>query len=385
MPPVNDVIKINRRPYEQNFFPTEFMMCPACGLFQLGTIVSKEILFPSNYPYTSSTTKILRENFKKLSTEARKVVDLDNEDLVIDIGSNDGNLLSNFTDYSRVLGITPELVGKKAIKRGIDTIISYFDPPTVSKVLKKYGKAKIITATNVFAHIDNVNTILKLIKKLLDKKGIFISESHYLLSLFEDIQYDTIYHEHLRYYSIKSLNYLFKKHGFEIFKVQKINTHGGSIRVFAAYKNTFKKNKNISKFLEQENKKIYSISAIKNFKKRIILSKSKLYKLLSDIKDKNKRIIGVGAPSRSSILINYVGLDNNFIDFTFEIKGSKKIGTYMPGTRIPIIEENLKLLKKDDYLILFSWHISNELILKIKNLGFKGFFIIPLPYPKIVK
>ena len=161
----------------------------------------------------------------------------------MDIGSNDGNLLSNFKDNYRVLGVTPEDIGKVAIKRGIPTIIDYFDKKVVQNVIRMHGKAKIITATNVFAHITEVNQLIKNIKKCLKPDGIFISESHYLLPLIKNNQYDTVYHEHLRYYSLKSLKYLFSKNQLEIFKVEKIPTHGGSIRVYASKKkkiqNTF--------------------------------------------------------------------------------------------------------------------------------------------------
>ena len=145
------------------------------------------------------------------------------------------------------MGVTPEKIGKLAIKKGIPTIINYYDKKVVKTILKKFGKAKIITATNVFAHIDNINNIIKLILKSLKDNGIFISESHYLLPLIKDVQYDTIYHEHLRYYSLESLNYLFKKNGLEIIHVKEIPTHGGSIRVYAARKGKYKISSSVKK------------------------------------------------------------------------------------------------------------------------------------------
>ena len=211
-------------------------------------------MFPYSYPYTSSTTKILRENFADLYKETKKIIYLRSKDLVIDIGSNDGNLLSNFKDFHKVLGVTPEKIGKLAIKKGIPTIIDYFDNKTVKKILLKHGKAKIITATNVFAHIDNINQIVKNVLRTLDNDGIFITESHYLLPLIKTVQYDTIYHEHLRYYSVQSLNYLFKKHNLEIIHTKEISTHGGSIRVYAARKGKYKISKSVKLQLKKENK-----------------------------------------------------------------------------------------------------------------------------------
>ena len=236
LPPVNTLRKIGSTPEEEISFPAELLFCRKSKLAQLGCIVDKEILFPYTYPYTSSTTKILRDNFADLYKDTKKIIELSKNDLIIDIGSNDGNLLSNFKKNHKVLGVTPEKIGKLAIKRGIPTIIDYFNNKVSSKILKRYGKAKVITATNVFAHIDDINSIVKSILKTLRPDGIFVSESHYLLPLIQTLQYDTIYHEHLRYYSLESLNYLFKKHNLEIIDTKEIPTHGGSIRVYAARK-----------------------------------------------------------------------------------------------------------------------------------------------------
>ena len=250
LPPVNKLNKINSSLHEDVFYPAELMFSPSSKLMQLNTIVDKEILFPKEYTYTSSTTKILRENFKELYKDCKKIVNISSNDLIIDIGSNDGNLLNNFKDNHRVLGITPENIGKIAIRKGINTLQRYFDKATSDLVLKKFGKAKIITATNVFAHIENVNLLMKNLLKILKNDGIFICESHYLISLINSTQYDTIYHEHLRYYSLTSLKYLFNKCGMEIIHAKKINTHGGSIRVYTARKGKFKMNSSVNRLLD---------------------------------------------------------------------------------------------------------------------------------------
>ena len=285
LPPVNKLKKIDSVLCEDIFFPTELVFSKKSKLVQLKTIVKKEILFPKEYPYTSSTTKILRENFKELYKDCKKIVNISSNDLIIDIGSNDGNLLNNFKDNHRVLGITPENIGKIAIKKGINTLQRYFDKTTSDLVLKKFGKAKIITATNVFAHIENVNLLMKNLLKILKNDGIFICESHYLVSLINSIQYDAIYHEHLRYYSLTSLKYLFNKYGMEIIDAKKINTHGGSIRVYATRKGKFKINRSVKKKLSFE-KKLLNWKTFNNFKKRVINSKISLYSILKKIKKK---------------------------------------------------------------------------------------------------
>ena len=384
LPPVNKLKKINSSLSEDTFYPADLMFSSKSKLLQLSTIVDKKILFPKEYPYTSSTTKILRENFKELYKECKKIVKISQKDLVIDIGSNDGNLLNNFKNNHKVLGITPEKIGKLAIKKGINTLIRYFDKKTSNLILKKFGKAKIITATNVFAHIENVNLLMKNILKILKDDGIFITESHYLVSLIKTNQYDTIYHEHLRYYSLLSLKNLFEKYGMEIVYAKEIDTHGGSIRVYAAKKNKFKINSNVKKILKFE-KKFINWKTFNNFKKNVVNSKLELYYILKRLKEKGNKIYGIGAPSRASTLINYTSLDENLIDCVLEIEGSYKIGHYIPGKKIPILSE--KKLYKDppDYVILFSWHIASELKFNLKKKGYKGKFIIPLPFPKIVK
>jgi len=382
LPPVNKLKKINSLLTEDVFFPSELVYSKSSHLVQLSTIVDKEILFPNEYPYTSSTTKILRENFKELYKDCNKIINISSKDLVIDIGSNDGNLLNNFKDRHRVLGITPEKIGKIAIKKGIPTLIKYFDQATANLVLKNYGKAKVITATNVFAHIENVKQLMGNILKILDRDGVFISESHYLASLIKTVQYDTIYHEHLRYYSLKSLNYLFNKYNLEIIHAKKINTHGGSIRVYAAYKNKFKINQSVNKILDYE-KKYLNWKTFNKFRENVVKSKINLYSILKKLKEKNKKIYGIGAPSRASTLINYVGLDENIIECVLEIDGSYKIGNYIPGKKIPILSEKKLYKEPPDYVILFSWHIASELKMNLKKKGYKGKFIIPLPNPRI--
>ena len=383
LPSVNQMHKINSKRSFENFFPTNLVYSPSSKLFQIDNIVNKKILFPKSYPYTSSTTKILRENFKNLYEETNKIFKLKKEDLVIDIGSNDGNLLEKFKNC-KVLGITPEKIGLQAIKKGIPTIIDYFTSKSANKILTKYGKAKVITATNVFAHIDDIDEVIINIKKLLKKNGIFISESHYFLSLVKTLQYDTIYHEHLRYYTILSLKNIFNKYNLKIIKVKKIPTHGGSIRVYVTRKSFKFKNCLSVNLAIKEEKKYLSQTKLKKFRDKVLISKVNLFSKLQNLKEKNKKIFGIGAPSRATTLVNFVGLNENILDCICEIKGSHKINHFLPGTRIPIFQEDIIYKQKPDYLLLLSWHISRELIANFKKKGYKGKFIIPLPNVKII-
>src|SRR5439155_41524 len=230
---------------------------------------------------------ILRENFAELQAEATPLLGLKKDDLVVDIGSNDGTLLANFQKAgNRVVGIEPTDVGKTANARGIPTITAFFDSAAVDEVLSKYGRASVITATNVFAHIEGIHAIVDALLRLLGDDGVFISESHYWVGLMDTLQYDTIYHEHLRYYSLTSLRNLLAMHGLEVFHARPIPTHGGSIRVYAARK--------------------------------------------------GKRAVQL------------------FTD-------------------------------PPDYALLFSWHIADELVPKLRGRGYRGRFIVPLPEPRLVE
>jgi hypothetical protein len=382
LPSVNSAFSIEKSAKPEFFFPAELYYSQKSKMAQLNCIVDKKILFPKSYPYTSSTTKILRDNFKELAEEVFSIFHINNNELIIDIGSNDGNLLSNFKNKMKVLGVTPENIGKLAIKKGIPTMLIYFYKHTVNQIISKYSKAKIITATNVFAHIDNINQLMANIKKCLSEDGIFISESHYLPKLIKDVQYDTIYHEHLRYYSLLSLDFLFKKHGLEIFHAKKINTHGGSIRVYCSYINKYKKNNSVISIFNEERLLLTKKNFLK-FSEKVNKSKIDLWSLLSKLKKLKKNIAGISAPSRASTLINFVGLDQSILNCVFEIKGSYKIGRYVPGTNIPILVEKISDLKKYDYLIIFSWHIFDQIKKNLKKLGYHGKLICPLPTTKI--
>lgn len=386
IPPVNAMPPIGSTPKEELSFPLELLRCADCTLVQIGLEVAPEILFPPTYPYVSGSTKVLRENFANLHRESCEILKLKKEDLIVDIGSNDGTLLSNFkNDGHRVLGVEPTNAGKLAIAAGIPTEISFFSKEKAAELKKQYGAARLITAANVFAHIGGIHSIVDGILNWLGPEGVFISESHYLLSLIQTLQYDTIYHEHLRYYSVKSLSHLLESHGLEVFHVKKIPSHGGSIRVYSALKGKFPRNASVDEFLKEEERAgLTDGSALKTFREKVIQSKLDLMVSLSELKKSGARIFGISAPSRASTLINYTGLDDGIVDAVMEIATSPKTGKYIPGTKIPVLDEKKLFEDQPEYALLFSWHIATELIEKLRQKGFRGKFIIPLPEPRVV-
>lgn len=386
IPPVNAMPAIGSMPKEERAFPLELLRCAGCTLVQIGLEVAPEILFPPTYPYVSGSTKVLRENFADLHRESCGMLKLKKEDLIVDIGSNDGTLLSNFkNDGHRVLGVEPTNAGKLAIAAGIPTEISFFNKEKAAELKKQYGESRLMTAANVFAHIGGIHSIVDGILNWLEPNGVFISESHYLFSLIQTLQYDTIYHEHLRYYSVESLEALFAAHGMEVFHVKKIPSHGGSIRVYSARKGQFPRNASVNEFLKQEDQAgLTDGSALKTFREKVIQSKLDLMALFRELKKSGARIFGISAPSRASTLINYTGLDDGLVDAIMEIATSPKTGKYIPGTKIPVLDEKKLFEDQPEYALLFSWHIAAELTEKLRQKGFRGKFIIPLPEPRIV-
>jgi hypothetical protein len=385
LPPVNQMHPIGERPHEQPAYPAELLRCTRCRLVQIGLIVDPAILFPPEYPYTSGTTKILRDNFAELYRETRGILPLGSDDLAIDIGSNDGTLLSNFRDGGhRVFGIEPTLTGDLAKERGIPTLRSFFTAEAARKVRREQGPAKILTATNVFAHIENIHDIVEGILALLDDRGLFISESHYLGSLLETLQYDTIYHEHLRYYSLHSLKHLLEMHGLEVVHAKRITTHGGSIRVYAARKGIHPVRETVATILREEGTAEREAAALEEFRLRVVRSKLGIYGLIRELREGGGEIYGIGAPSRASTLINYLGLDDGIVSCVLEVKESLKVGKYMPGTIIPVLEESKLYADQPAYALILSWHIADELIPKITAKGFQGKYIVPLPESRVV-
>jgi hypothetical protein len=385
MPPVNQMVPVGAVQTQLPWFPTSLLYCSNCELVQLGLAVDPVIIFPPEYPYTSGMTKVLRDNFAELYSESSKMLGLGKDDLVVDIGSNDGTLIGNFQKGGhRILGIEPTDVSKIANERGIPTIQRYFGKDVAREVKGKHGPAKVITAANCFAHIEDVHAIVAGILEMLAPDGVFISESHYLIGLLDRLQYDTVYHEHLRYYSVLSLKHLLEMHGLEVFHARHIPSHGGSIRVYAARKGARPIQTSVQQMLDAEPRGDAMRKRLAGFRNDVMLSKLRLLALVRDVKEKGGRIVGISAPSRASTLVNYVGLEEAIIDYVCEIPGSLKIGKCMPGTLIPVVDESRMFADQPECAIIFSWHIADELAPKLRAKGYRGMLVTPLPVPRVL-
>lgn len=370
----------------ENTFPLNFCYCPNCGLAQLNYIIDPKLAFPLNYPYRTGLTNMLIKNFYSLADTLGKKYHLISNDLIVDIGSNDGSLLKAFKDKGlKVLGIEPTAAAEDANNQGIRTIQGYFNEKIASLAAKKYGKAKIITMTNAFAHINNLFEIIKGIEIMLDDDGIFVSESQYLLDMMQGLELDTIYHEHLRFYSLKPLLKLFSLTGFSLVEAETISAAGGSIRIYAK-KGKHQASNNVNKLIKAEEAAgLYNIKKLKEYGQRMINAKKELLALLLNCQKKRARIVAIGSPARSNTLLGFANLDSHLIDYAGEKSGSPKIGLFTPGTHIPVVDEKKLFVDQPDYALVLSWHIGKELMQLMRKLGFKGKFIMPLPRPKLVE
>lgn len=385
VPALNSTYPVSARPREQNVFPAEALFCPKCHLTQLGCLLDQDILFPPSYPYLSGTTRVQREDFTDLYAECRDMLLLKPGERIIDVGSNNGTLLANFKAAGQaVLGIEPTLTANLALERGIPTKMAFLDTEVARQILRDGGAARVVTATNVLAHVAEIHELLEAILLLLGDAGVLVAEVQDLFGVVQKLQYDSFYHEHMRYYSLESLSYALRMHGLEVFHAKRIDTHGGSLRVWAGRRGKCEVRDSVGELLAQEAAVMGSFDQLKEFSRRALVAKLRMQSLLCDIKRAGKRIFAVGAASRASMLVHYLALDNGILDCVLEIPGSSKIGSYMPGTLIPILEEPLLWSEQPDYALLLSWHVASDLVPKLTAKGFKGNYLVPLPEPAII-
>lgn len=366
-------------------FPLALCRCTNCQLVQLDYTVDPQIVFPKSYPYRSGLTNMLIRNFRQLADTLETSGQVKAGELIIDIGSNDGTLLQAFKDKGMsVLGIEPTDAAIVANENGIPTIQEYISPASAKRVRAEHGPARIIAATNVFAHIDNAPELMAAISEMLDDKGIFVSESQYLLDIVEKLEYDTVYHEHLRFYSLKPLKSLLESGGFSVVDAERIGAAGGSIRVFARKGKHDASSRVQDLIAAEEAAGLYDGKKLQEFAARVQRAKFDLVALLLRCKQDGKRIVGLGSPARSNTLLNYTHIDHDILDYNCEKAGSPKIGLFTPGTHIPVVDEQRLFDEQPEYCLILSWHIAEELAKKVRDLGYKGKFIAPMPIPRIL-
>jgi SAM-dependent methyltransferase len=370
----------------EEYFPLRVVLCNGCGLAQLDFVVPPQKMYNIDYPYESSTTKTGRDHFHGMAKDIISKFSIPKESLAVDLGSNVGVLLMGFKEEGmNVMGIEPSVnIMRKAIENGIPTIPAFFGKEAVRQILDEKGKAMVLTATNVFAHIHDLDTFMEATADLLEEKGVFVFEAPYFKNLLDEMEYDTIYHEHLSYLSIKPLVEFFKSKGWELFDVQEQSIHGGSLRCFVSRKGNYPVSPKIQDYVDNEAKEnIHDITRLKEFAVQVEDHRKQLVEMLADLKKQGKSIVAVSAPAKGQTLLNYCKIGDHILDYVTE-KAKIKIGKFTPGMHIPVFGDDKLLTDKPDYALLLAWNFSKEIIANNENfIKQGGKFIVPIPKPEI--
>lgn len=344
-------------------FPLEMKYCTDCHNCQLSYVVPAKEMF-DNYLYVSSTAKSFRQHFENAANQYIDMFQLNENSVCVDIGSNDGIALRPLKEKNiKVVGVEPaQNIAKLANEEGIYTINEYFTQQTVDKILQTHGEVDVVTASNVFAHADALDDITMGVFRLLKKGGSFIVEVQYLLNTIKDLTFDNIYHEHVNYWSVISINSFFNRLGFTVYKVEHINTHGGSIRVYVKRRNeTGVIDESVNFFVEQE--KAFGLTnydTYQNFAKNIEDAKKKTVDGLAKIKKQYNKIVGYGAPAKATTVLNYYGIDSTKLDYVVE-DNPLKHNKLIPGVRIPIFSKEMLTTDKPDIILVMAWNFFEEI------------------------
>lgn len=366
-------------------FPLKVYFCPNCGLVQILDVINPQILFKKYY-YISSVIKSMDEHFQKYYVYLKKKYLNRKNASLLEFGSNDGVLLKYFLKDKdiKAVGVDPsENVTKMAKKIGCDVHLGYFNTQTALSLYKKYGKFDVVTGSNVFAHTDNIDEILYAADLLLKEGGHFIIEVHYLLDLIEKFQFDTVYHEHLSYYSLTSLKNIFAQYGFKLIDVVHLEMHGGGIRAVAVRSTTkTKESPELKKYLRKE-KELTTLRLLK-FQEKVDRQREKIRKLMRQLKRQHKKVVGYGAAGRGTILLNYCGIDRKHLKYVVDVSPLRQ-GKLMPGVRIPIYPLEKLRKRPSDYVLVIAWNYFDSILSQEKELMRRGVkFIKPLPEVSIV-
>lgn len=386
-PLANSLLSKENLEDEEELFPLEMMYCDGCKLCQLSYVVHPKKMF-DHYLYVTSTTETFKKHFEEVAESIMKEFNLDDRSLVVDIGSNDGLLLKKFKEKgARVVGVEPaENICQIARTNGIDTLCGYFNSEIVDEITKMKGSADVVTANNVFAHVNNIKVLTQNAKKLLKDEGVFIIEVQYLLDTIQKLTFDNIYHEHLSYFSVLSLDEFFRRNGMEVFKVKHVDSHGGSLRVFVQKENgKFRKDESVSEFLEKE--KVFGMDKFETyqqFSERIREVRDRVRDFVIKAKGEGKKIVGYGAPAKATTLLNFYNINHEYIDYIVEDSPLKQ-NKIVPGVRIPITDKEPLNQSLPDYIMILAWNFADEILKNNEVYRQRGAnFIIPSPDIRIV-
>jgi SAM-dependent methyltransferase len=387
-PPANEFLREIPADGRQDHFPLDVYQCQDCGHVQLVHCVDPERLF-RDYVYVSGTSPVFVKHFEDYAAEVIRYVPLSAGDRVLDCGSNDGTLLSFFKKAGMsVLGIDPaRKIAEEATARGIPTWPEFFDSTLAKRIRTEFGAVKVVTANNMFAHADGLPDILDGMANLLDPNGIFVFEVSYLLDVIERNLFDTIYHEHLSYHSVKPLVSFMQRHGLELVRVQRVDSHGGSIRCYAAPAGSRAIDPSVGELIAREEKAgLYKTATYTAYLDRINGLGAELRGLIAKLRQGGAKVAGFGAPAKATTLMYQFGLTAKDLDFIIDDSPLKQ-GLHSPGVFVPVVDSSVltDAARRPDYLVILAWNFAQPIIKKhgpYRAAG--GKFIVPIPQVQMV-
>lgn len=384
MPLANSFLKSPEEFANEPFFPLDLYFCENCSLIQLLDVIDPEVLF-RNYIYVTGTSETMAAHNRNYAESVIESGKLEPKDLVVEIASNDGTLLNFFRLHGYpILGVEPaENISRLARENGIPTINDFFTSTCVERILRSNGPARVVLANNVLAHVDDTVDFLKGCRTLLTENGFVVIEVPYLRELLDNLEYDTVYHEHLCYFSITTLMRLCDRVDLGIFRLDFVPVHGGSIRLFAApgikHSNSVVELASQEKNLDMTKRQRYEL-----FAEQVEQHRKDLRGLLERLKSEGKNVAAYGAPAKGNTLLNYCDIGTHLVSHTVD-RSPLKVGRYTPGKHLPVRGVSSLLEEQPDYVLLLAWNFAKEIMQQQEEYRKRGgHFILPLPHPEIV-
>ena len=367
-------------------YPLDVYFSEQCGLVQIGHVVSPDALF-KDYIYFSSTSDLVHKHAAYLAESFQRRFGLTGNSRVVEIASNDGTVLKYFQRTGvKTLGVEPAVnIAKVAVASGIDTVNDFFNQTTAEGIKNRYGAADVILGRHVFAHVPEIHDFVKGLKHLLAAKGAIAIEAPYLIDFVEKNEFDTVYHEHYSYLSVRAMAYLFGLFDMEVFDAERVPIHGGSIIYFIGHRGAHSVATSVAKLISQETgkglarKETYIALA-----ERTANIRSSLVQLLKDLKASGKRIAAYGAPAKGNTLLNYCGISTDLVEYTVD-KSPYKQNLYTPGMHLPVYHPDKLAQDMPDYVLLLAWNFAEEVLAQQRAYRDKGGkFIVPIPEVKVL-
>jgi SAM-dependent methyltransferase len=386
-PVANDYLRADQLTQMEPFYPLNVLVCDQCWLVQLRECQSPEHIFSDHYAYFSSYSDSWLRHAQQYVEMTISRFKLNASSRVIEVASNDGYLLQYFVARGiPVLGIDPAAnVAAAAEKKGVRTLVRFFGTAVARELAAEGTQADLLLGNNVLAHVPDLNDFVAGLKAALKPRGVLTMEFPHLLQLMEQNQFDTIYHEHFSYFSLTAVRKVFASHGLEVFDIDELPTHGGSLRVYASHPDTMERSARVEALLaKEESAGLTRVSTYAGFTQRVEATKRKLLQFLIEARNAGKSIAGYGAAAKGNTLLNYCGIRTDFLDYVVD-RSPHKQGLFLPGTRIPIYPPEKILETKPDYLLILPWNLRDEIreqMKAIRNWG--GRFVVPIPEVRVL-